>query len=121
MAGFTSLGLGLLIGGLAGGTAATVAAKRRSSRAQQTAADYESRMAQPRPQATTVAPPPTPPDATALSSDAFKQAQQAQIRIRKRMGGNTGISGGAMTPGGLKGQSPTPVIRPRQLVGGRSY
>jgi pyruvate/2-oxoglutarate dehydrogenase complex dihydrolipoamide acyltransferase (E2) component len=110
--GFTSLGLGLLIGGLAGGTAATIAAKKRA------AAGGQQQQQTPPPTAQTQAtpPPPTPPDTLRGTSDAMNAARQAMVRVRKR---NSGVAGGVdrggMTSGAQLSQA---VIRPRALTGG---
>jgi len=109
MAGFSSLGLGLLLGAIGGGAAATVAGRRRNqAQAPTPGADDAA--------ALTPAQAPAPPDANRAASEGVAAGRQASVRIRRRAGGGAAQGPRARTPGRQIGRA-TPQVEPRTLLG----
>lgn len=107
MAALTSLGLGLLIGGLAGGgTAAAIAAKKKSNAATQPA---DVTAPAPTASASTV----TPPTPASTPSDAVVKARAALTKTKRRA---IGADGSPLPRVSAIGTA-TAVTQPKTLLG----
>lgn len=106
MAGFTSLGLGLLLGAIGGTAAAKVAGRKRGQQAPAPGANDAASL--------TPANAPKPPDANQDASAAVAAGRQASVRVRRRAGAG---SEGPRPRAPRQTGTARPQVEPRMLLG----